>query len=61
MNSKAKTAYFPTFEQAREFGAQHCKGFPAWRVVEYQRGFAVQTRPSGDYLALDGKPTLDNR
>lgn len=53
-------AYFSDLAEARDFGAKHAKGFPSWRVVEYERGFAVQLWTSGDYLALNGKPTLDN-
>ena len=53
-------AYFPTFYAARDFGALHCRGFPAWHVVEYTRGHAVQVRPGGDYLALNGKPSMTN-
>ena len=51
-------AYFPTFESARDFGAIVGKGFPAWRVVQYERCFAVQTRPSGDYFGPDGMPSM---
>ena len=49
-------AYFDTFEQARDFGGDVGRGFPAWHVVPYERGWAVQTRPSGDYFSLDGLP-----
>lgn len=50
-------AYFPTFEEARDFGCEHGRGFPAWRVVHYDLGWAVQTRPSGDYFGPDGRPS----
>ena len=52
-------AYFPSFETARDFGSEFARGFSAWRVVGYQRGFAVQTRPSGDYLGPDGRPSME--
>lgn len=48
-------AYFDTFEEAREHGQRHGKGWPAWRVVSYQLGYAIQVRPSGPYLNGDGE------
>ena len=48
-------AYFPTFIEARDFGAKHGKGWPAWRVVAYTRGWAVQAYPSGPYFNLAGE------
>lgn len=54
-------AYFPDFFSARDFGTKYCKGYPAWRVVEYGQGYAVQLRPSGDYLSTNGKPSMTNR
>jgi hypothetical protein len=53
-------AYFPTFDSARDFGAATCQGFPAWRVVGYERGHAVQVRPGGDYLGPNGRPSMEN-
>ena len=55
---KKGIAYFPTFEAARDFGKKHCIGFPAWRVVEYEIGCAVQIRPGGDYLGVNGLPSI---
>ena len=54
-------AYFKTFNQAREFAAHHVKGFPAWRIVDYQLGFAIQVRPGGDYIGADGLPSMVKR
>lgn len=48
--------YFPTFEEARDEGKRNIRGFPAWRVVEYLRGFAIQYRPGGPYY-----PELEER
>lgn len=41
--------YFPTFQEARDRAAQEVRGFPAWRVVGYERGWAIQYYPSGPY------------
>ena len=51
------TAYFPTFEGARDFGEDVGvgKGHPAWRVVYYDLGWAIQARPGGPYLNLKGE------
>lgn len=48
-------AYFSLFEEARDFGAMHGHGHPAWRAVRYERGWAVQVRPSGPYLNAKGE------
>jgi len=46
------TAYFKDRKDAEE----HMKKFaPEGRVVEYVRGYAVQTRISGPYLNKSGK------
>jgi hypothetical protein len=47
-------AYFPTFQDAREHG-RSISGFPAWRVVSYGLGWAVQAYPSGPYFNLKGQ------
>lgn len=47
--------YFKSYHDARDFGVLHCKGYPAWRCVAYDRGWAVQVRPSGPYLNKEGK------
>jgi hypothetical protein len=49
------TAYFKDFVAARDHGAKHGKGFPNWRVVSYDRGYAVQAYVSGPYFNLKGK------
>jgi hypothetical protein len=49
------TAYFKTFIEARDHGQKHGKGFPAWRVVPYGRGFAVQAFISGPYFNMKGE------
>ena len=40
--------YFATYETARTY-AQLC-GYPTNRIIEYQRGWAIQLRVSGDYV-----------
>lgn len=47
-------AYFPTFEKARDFGARYGQGYPAWRAVPYELGWAVQVRPGGPYFGPKG-------
>lgn len=47
-------AYFRDFSAARDHGAEHCQGFPSWRIVSYTLGYAVQVRPAGPYLDSTG-------
>ena len=42
-------AYFPDFHDARDTAQREVKGHPAWRIVPYDRGWAIQYRPSGPY------------
>lgn len=58
MKVRKGIVYFEMYREAREFGEMHTKGWPAWRVVDYMVGFAVQLRPGGDYLGPNGKPSL---
>lgn len=51
-----KTAYFLTYEAASEFGALHCKGYPAWRVNYMPGGWFVEVSPNGDRLSTAGTP-----
>jgi len=51
-------AYFQVFNDARDHGQKHGKGYPAWRVVSYERGFAVQARISGPYFGKNGELIL---
>ena len=48
-------AYFENFNDARDHGAEHGKGFPNWRVVSYGRGYAVQAYISGPYFNMKGE------
>jgi len=47
-------AYFANFHEARDHGEAHGRGFPSWRVINYERGYAVQAYPSGPYFSLSG-------
>jgi len=49
------TAYFKYFTDARNHGQKHGAGFPNWRVVNYDRGWAVQAYISGPYFNLAGE------
>tara|TARA_R110000803_G_scaffold103560_1_gene171692 strand:+ start:213 stop:455 length:243 start_codon:yes stop_codon:yes gene_type:complete len=49
------TVYFNTFNEAREHGDKHGKGFPSWRVVSFGLGHAVQMRISGPYMDINGQ------
>ena len=49
------TAYFKSFNDARDHGTLHGKGFPNWRVVSYGLGWAVQSYVSGPYFNLKGE------
>ena len=51
-------AYFQDFNDARDHGQKHGKGYPACRVVSYGRGFAVQARISGPYFGKNGELIL---
>jgi len=42
-------AYFDDFYEARDVGGAEIKGHPAWRVVRYERGWAIQYNISGPY------------
>ena len=53
---KEQTAYFLTYEAASEFGALHCKGYPAWRVNYMPGGWFVEVSPNGDRLSTAGTP-----
>ena len=51
-------AFFQDFNDARDHGQKYGKGYPAWRVVSYGRGFAVQARISGPYFGKNGELIL---
>ena len=53
--------YHPTRQAANAVCRAVVAEFPEARVVGYRRGWAVQTRKSGDYLAPNGRPTMENR
>jgi hypothetical protein len=42
--------YFETHHHAKDYACRNVKGFPAWRIVEYTRGHAIQLRPGGPYV-----------
>ncbi len=48
-------AYFKDFYAARDHGEKYGKGFPQWRVVEYEIGYAVQAYISGPYFGPTGE------
>jgi hypothetical protein len=55
VTEKNGVAYFQDFNDARDHGQKHGKGYPAWRVVSYWRGFAVQAVISGPYFGKNGE------
>jgi len=40
--------YFPSFQDARTYAKEH--NFPTDRIIEYQKGWAIQFRKSGPYV-----------
>ena len=58
VTEKNGVAYFKDFNDARDHGQKHGKGYPTWRVVSYERGFAVQARISGPYFGKNGELIL---
>lgn len=60
-------AYMPTWDSAEMLRKLWTgpKFFPEYaatsRVVEYEKGFAVQTRKSGDYFSPRGVPSMQER
>jgi len=56
--------YFESMNDASNFGFANLSNHPdykkTWRVVSYERGYAVQVRISGDYLAANGLPSMTN-
>jgi hypothetical protein len=55
------TAYFDSADCAQYVRDRVRVEFPEARVVEYERGYAVQTRKSGDYLGANLRPTMETR
>ncbi len=51
-------AYFRTCQEAELAYDKIVREFPNARIVEYEIGFAVQLRVSGDYLGPDLRPSL---
>ena len=51
-------AYFRTLQEAELAYDKIVREFPNARIVEYEIGFAVQLRVSGDYLGPDLRPSL---
>lgn len=51
--------YFPDFYAARDFAAENVKGFPSWRVVEYEPGHAIQLYESGGYFGTPEQMAKD--
>lgn len=49
MNMHKGIAYFDTFEEARAVAAEKLKGYPSWRIIRYQLGWAIQYRVMGPY------------
>jgi len=43
--------YFPTFQAARKHAQDN--GHPTNRIIEYQKGWAIQLRVSGPYVGLE--------
>jgi len=56
---KPETAYFNSRDQAELIANSVRDEFPEARVVAYDKGYAVQTRKSGDYLGPDLRPSLE--
>ena len=49
-------ATFHRFEEARDFGAQVGRGFPAWHVVGDEFiGWRIECRPGGDVFSWSGE------
>lgn len=42
--------YFETHDLAKDYACRNVKGFPAWRIVEYALGHAIQLRISGPHV-----------
>lgn len=57
----AREAYYPTPALAETARQAALAEFPEARIVFYTKGWAVQTRKSGDYLNAAGRPTMEAR
>jgi len=51
MKTHSGVWYFGTFETALDWAERN--GWPTHRIIEYARGFAVQSGPSGNYAGPD--------
>jgi hypothetical protein len=57
---KAGIAYMATWNDAFTVRESVIREFPEARIVEYELGFAVQIRRSGDYIGRHGRPSMEN-
>ena len=58
---KGGICYWPDEKSAEVIRSDVRVEFPAVRVVAYQLGYAIQVRPSGDYLGPNFRPSMENR
>ncbi len=57
---RAGVAYWESFGEVRAILSKLKPQMPHARIVEYQAGFAIQVRISGDYIGSNLRPSMEN-